>query len=839
MARNIKYIVFHCSASGHGNEGVKEITACHLAGYNFWTKDGYHYLVTRDGKVYPLVPESESSNGVKNFSNFGGGSNSTSINICYTGGGKNGVKHVVSNGKNGSANNKNVTLTGDSRTEAQKKSLRQLAAEMKAKYPNAKFIGHYQVSPDGKTCPCFNAEAEYNNITPASSINNYGTPLNYTRKGNDILQNGKKVGVLKTTIDKDGKKLGSIIWDPNATPSSGSIPNYDSNLGSCAEAVEEQVQQYKLAVEAIGKTLTEYPDTVIDTINSVYDTYKTVVETVKSAQIKIPIPEIPNPLEIPRKTLTGFKQATQQFLEDADNVLSDTVTVLASDYDLDEILEGESEEIDGTNAVNSQDTENNKTSESNSTETDNQTSNNKKEFKSDAFIEYLKNHKNPIIRACADLITPGFNFIGNADEIINAVNMNINKSVSGIVNDTFTIGDLIIKSDDLVPEILNPDSEILKILDTANAKEKSNSLISGINDAVNAVNSGMDATNTAINSATSIVDNTMNAGMEALSGVYDLANGSINAVGEILQKIPGIMPKIISEVLKQYVFGTINDLANAATDAIDSATGAVNDTINGATGAVNDAIAGTTVESNSNNDVNQASLNLLDSEESEPGIYNENIISDSVNNIYQDKIKLIIGENDESEIELFENTIKASSNSLIPNSELNSDNQTTNNQTSNFEQTSNSSVDDILNSLNEAQKQAEASVAAAIAEVSASSDNPHIDSTETELLIEQTASNNQKINELESEFKQTFSEVAQLKLYTEVRKSFLEILPEIKPGEDMTNKNFVNMATFATLKMTPAIIEYLDAKFEILEEKINNLITQKLSQQSSSNSTTE
>lgn len=88
--------------------------------------------------------DQEVGNGVKGF-------NIRSIHLCYKGGW---------NGK-------------DTRTEAQKGTLRVLVDQYKALWPKAEILGHRDLSPDldkdgiiephewVKLCPCFDAKAEY------------------------------------------------------------------------------------------------------------------------------------------------------------------------------------------------------------------------------------------------------------------------------------------------------------------------------------------------------------------------------------------------------------------------------------------------------------------------------------------------------------------------------------------------------------------------------------------------------------------------------------------------------------------------------------------------------
>lgn len=131
----------HCTA-GSQKQTLKDLLNEFRA--KGWKSPGYHYVVFPDGRVDALLAEDKVSNGVQGF-------NSTAINVAYVGG-------INSRGK-----------AEDNRTEAQKVALINLLKELKARYPNAKIMGHRDIwgknpSKWKKQCPCFDAEEEYSNI---------------------------------------------------------------------------------------------------------------------------------------------------------------------------------------------------------------------------------------------------------------------------------------------------------------------------------------------------------------------------------------------------------------------------------------------------------------------------------------------------------------------------------------------------------------------------------------------------------------------------------------------------------------------------------------------------
>lgn len=156
----IDAIVVHCSATRAGQDiGKSEINRMHVArGFNCI---GYNYVVRIDGTVE--TGRSLQIDGAHcNSKGFSGVSyNKHSIGICYIGGlDKSGI-------------------ATDTRTDAQKKALRELIAKLVKEYPDIKeILGHRDTSPDLdgdgivepnewiKMCPCFDAATEYKDLLP-------------------------------------------------------------------------------------------------------------------------------------------------------------------------------------------------------------------------------------------------------------------------------------------------------------------------------------------------------------------------------------------------------------------------------------------------------------------------------------------------------------------------------------------------------------------------------------------------------------------------------------------------------------------------------------------------
>ena len=96
---------------------------------------GYHYYVTRDGTVHagrPLYQEGAHATGY----------NKHSIGVCYEGG---------LNARGAPA---------DTRTAAQKDTLRRLLQRLKKDYPHARIVGHRDLPNVAKECPCYDVQTD-------------------------------------------------------------------------------------------------------------------------------------------------------------------------------------------------------------------------------------------------------------------------------------------------------------------------------------------------------------------------------------------------------------------------------------------------------------------------------------------------------------------------------------------------------------------------------------------------------------------------------------------------------------------------------------------------------
>ena len=134
-------LIIHCSAVRPDQESsVAQIDMWHRRqGWKLGI--GYHYVIRRDGEIEKGRPEWLTGAHCKNH-------NAHSIGICYEGG---------------------LNIRGqpdDTRTEAQKASMRRLLEELHQRYPRAIIIGHHDLNPL-KDCPCIkDVVHEYADLQP-------------------------------------------------------------------------------------------------------------------------------------------------------------------------------------------------------------------------------------------------------------------------------------------------------------------------------------------------------------------------------------------------------------------------------------------------------------------------------------------------------------------------------------------------------------------------------------------------------------------------------------------------------------------------------------------------
>ena len=130
MRKRTKYIIIHCSATPPTLDiGKEEIDKWHRQ--RGWFGIGYHFVIRRNGTV-------EIGRPVMEVGAHAQGYNAVSVGVCLIGG-------VASSGH-----------AQNNFTPQQWESLLHLLKRLKAHFPEAKIIGHNEVS--NKACPSFDVQ---------------------------------------------------------------------------------------------------------------------------------------------------------------------------------------------------------------------------------------------------------------------------------------------------------------------------------------------------------------------------------------------------------------------------------------------------------------------------------------------------------------------------------------------------------------------------------------------------------------------------------------------------------------------------------------------------------
>lgn len=144
MAKPLKYLVLHCTATPKGREVTAEqIRHWHTdpvsKGGRGWQQVGYTDMIHLDGSIERLVDNNEDNNvDPWEITNGAKGYNSISRHVVYVGGG------CSPQGE-------------DTRTEAQRKALAEYLLQFHRKHPSVRIVGHNELS--AKACPSFDVPA--------------------------------------------------------------------------------------------------------------------------------------------------------------------------------------------------------------------------------------------------------------------------------------------------------------------------------------------------------------------------------------------------------------------------------------------------------------------------------------------------------------------------------------------------------------------------------------------------------------------------------------------------------------------------------------------------------
>lgn len=140
MSRKISMIVVHCSANKEGSTlRMADIDRYHRS--LGWDGCGYHYVIATDGTI-------EAGRPIEKVGAHCQRHNQHSVGVCYVGG-------LASDG----------VTPKDTRTPAQRESLRLLLEHLHDLYPEAVIVGHRDLGAN-KACPCFDAVREFTDLQP-------------------------------------------------------------------------------------------------------------------------------------------------------------------------------------------------------------------------------------------------------------------------------------------------------------------------------------------------------------------------------------------------------------------------------------------------------------------------------------------------------------------------------------------------------------------------------------------------------------------------------------------------------------------------------------------------
>jgi N-acetyl-anhydromuramyl-L-alanine amidase AmpD len=129
----ITHLTVHCAATPEG----KDFSADTVASWDMqrFGQESYHHIVTLDGVDHVRLADNVRGAHVA-------GANSGNIGVCYVGG-LDANQHPK-----------------DTRTDAQRATLRAIVAAYRAKYPGIVVLGHRDWPRVLKACPCFDVKTE-------------------------------------------------------------------------------------------------------------------------------------------------------------------------------------------------------------------------------------------------------------------------------------------------------------------------------------------------------------------------------------------------------------------------------------------------------------------------------------------------------------------------------------------------------------------------------------------------------------------------------------------------------------------------------------------------------
>lgn len=238
--RRIDKIIIHCTENYQDSKiTVADIDRYHRSNKKNFKCIGYHYVIYQDGSVHVGRPEDQ-------IGAHTAGENRYSIGIAYVGGLLHGstTKHK---------------LYGDTRTEAQKASLKNLVQKLINKYPHATVHGHREFDPK-KLCPCFDVQkTDLVEIRPQNKTSVTSTTTTFIDQAAEIVDHLKSktdehIGYLNDQLESI-KKLEAVL--PSQEGGTVAEPNivFEEDY-SCEDQVPVKSSDVNQTISKIQSSMT-------------------------------------------------------------------------------------------------------------------------------------------------------------------------------------------------------------------------------------------------------------------------------------------------------------------------------------------------------------------------------------------------------------------------------------------------------------------------------------------------------------------------------------------------------------------------------------------------------
>ncbi len=135
LPNRVAFLVVHCSATRPSMDwDVSDVRKEHLK--QGWIDVGYHYVITRDGRIQEGRPLDRQGAHVRGY-------NHLSVGVCLIGG----------------VSEDDVNVPENNFTYPQFVSLANLLVELREKFPNAEVLGHRDMPNVRKACPSFDVRS--------------------------------------------------------------------------------------------------------------------------------------------------------------------------------------------------------------------------------------------------------------------------------------------------------------------------------------------------------------------------------------------------------------------------------------------------------------------------------------------------------------------------------------------------------------------------------------------------------------------------------------------------------------------------------------------------------